>query len=68
MQKGVNALEALVDTALSSWWQLVGKGGTSGTTQGMSHHVNKLKNTKTLCCSNIWHVTKDVRQVANKAL
>ena len=64
----MRALEALVDNVLSFWWQLVGKDGTSGTTQGMSHHVNESKTTKTLCCSTIWHVTRDVSQLANKAL
>jgi len=70
VQKGANESArsaGLVGTVLSFWWQLV---GTPGATQGMSHriHVNKNKTTKILCCSNIWPITKEVSQLANKAL
>jgi len=73
MQKGTNEsarIAGLLGTVLSFWWQLVGDERTSGATQGMSHrmHVNKHKTSKTLCCSNVWPITKDVSQLANKAL
>ena len=63
-------IAGLLGTVLSFWWQLVGYEGTLGATQGMSYrmHVSKQKTTKTLCCSNVWPINKDVSQLADKAL